>query len=125
MNLSDFFPIPASMPVLDAFGEPTGTTFQITAMDLAGASQKANRKAGLYIISNKADPDPEVIHNLECEMIAGSIVGWSGLYDGDQEVPYSPEKALELISHPGFAYVRAQVEKFASQRANFFRKAGQ
>jgi hypothetical protein len=55
-------------------------------------------------------------------MIAAAVKGWEGLEDdNDQPVPYSPEKALEVLSLPEMLDVRRQVQQFASVRANFFR----
>ncbi len=46
------------------------------------------------------------------------LVGWSGLTDNGKEVPYSPEKAKELLAVPDFLRV---VQDFAQTQENFRR----
>lgn len=121
MKLSAFAPVPAELVINDNLGNPTPVIFSVTAMDLNGPSSTAAREIGRYIINNET-PDPEVVHDIDTKMIAAAIVGWTGLEDdNDQPIPYSPEKALELMRMPELSNVRRQVQKFASVRANFFR----
>lgn len=56
------------------------------------------------------------------EQLACCIVGWTGIEDVNGEVPYSPEKALEIMETTRLAFIREQVEGFVTKRTNFFRK---
>lgn len=48
------------------------------------------------------------------------LVGWTGLTDDGKDVPYSPEKAKELLAVPDFLRV---VQDFAQTQENFRRQA--
>lgn len=55
------------------------------------------------------------------EQIAACVVGWTGLEDSNGPIPYSHQKAIELMLNPELAFIREQVESFVVKRANFFR----
>jgi hypothetical protein len=56
------------------------------------------------------------------EQIASCIIGWEGLEDdNDVPIPYSKERATELILNPELTYIREQVDAFVAKRSNFFR----
>jgi hypothetical protein len=56
------------------------------------------------------------------EQLAACIVGWSGIEDADGQIPYSPEKAVEIMRTENLMFMREQVEGFVTKRTHFFRK---
>jgi hypothetical protein len=119
MDITQFFPVPATLNIEGPFGEPTDIKFEVLSLDNE-RSAKAFRKIGSMIMANRT-PDQEEVHQINVEAYAACIVGWSGLTENGVEIPYSPEKALEMMRDDRLSFLRAQVERFAAQRANFFR----
>lgn len=63
-----------------------------------------------------------------CEMLARCTVNWSGIpkawLDGSEDespVKHTDENAVALYSNPGVSWLRAQVDKFVANRANFLK----
>ena len=50
------------------------------------------------------------------------LVGWKNLTDGDKEVPYSVEKAYELLSDPRYSEIEMFVREIALTEANYRRE---
>lgn len=43
------------------------------------------------------------------ELIAARILGWRGLKSGDEETPYSHDKAVEILGNPKAFWLRNQL----------------
>jgi len=53
---------------------------------------------------------------LLCETV---LVGWEGLVDDDgKEIPYSPEKAIEILGDPDARQLRTRIENAAAQMSS-------
>ena len=48
------------------------------------------------------------------------LLGWEGLTEGGEEVPYSREKAEEILGDPALEWFREQVEAFGSNIENYY-----
>lgn len=53
------------------------------------------------------------------KLVAHCIVGFDNIVLDGQELPYSPENALKLVTR--FPWIYEQVDAFAAQRANFLK----
>lgn len=43
------------------------------------------------------------------ELIVARILGWKGLKDGEEDVPFTPETALGIIANPKSFWLRSQL----------------
>lgn len=64
---------------------------------------------------------PEEIEAEAADLLAALTTGWRllTLEGGTLDVPFSTENARELYASPALAWIREQVDEFASDRANF------
>lgn len=56
----------------------------------------------------------------ECELLASCTLGWSGIFNGKEEVKFSHAAAKKLYLES--YWIREQVDSFIGDRANFFTK---
>lgn len=122
MNISNVYssqPLPITYPD----GSPSGLVLQVVGQD-SKAFREVAKKFAKQMLGTDARPDIDHLEQQNGELIAACIVGWSGLDDATGSVPYSADKAVELMLTPELSFIREQVEGFAGKRTNFFR-AGQ
>lgn len=64
---------------------------------------------------------PEELEADAIDLLVALTAGWSlvDLSGASLDVPFSAEAARELYASPGLAWLREQVDAFASDRANF------
>lgn len=102
-------------------GTPTGIVFKMVSTDSQqhDTVSRAHAKARLA----RADEKPSIdqLSKEAAEKFASCIVGWTGLTKDGVDIPYSPEKAIELMMYPQLEFIREQVGGFATTRAHFFR----
>lgn len=56
------------------------------------------------------------VRELNVRLVAESILlGWQGLTDNGVTVPYSPEKAYEILSDPAFSELLSLVQNLSSE----------
>lgn len=120
MDLKNLLPTVADLKIKLPNGEDTGITFKIVGEDSAQYRKGAKTVAQMFYTDER--PSPDAHERANNELFAGCVVGWSGIEQDGQPLPYSPEKALELLSNPQLTYVRQQVEGFVQKRAEFFFK---
>lgn len=48
------------------------------------------------------------------------LLGWKGLKENGEDIPYSTEKAKEILSDPGLDVLRELIEDFATNDENFY-----
>lgn len=65
--------------------------------------------------------DPEDDARVEKEFISKCVLGWNGISSNGVPLPFSPERALTLLSDPRRAWMYAQV-KVALDSADLFIK---
>ena len=61
--------------------------------------------------------DPAFKMNLDIDLVAASIVGWS---HDDVFGPYTPERAKEIIGDGSRSFLSNQIETFIVEEKNFF-----
>jgi hypothetical protein len=67
-------------------------------------------------------PTPAELEEMNAELLVACVVGWDGFTVGGEPLPFSKEKATEILSNPELSFIREQVERFTSKSAHFFRK---
>lgn len=117
MELSALLPTAQDLPIFNLQGEPTEVIFKVVGKESKRHKEVLNRQP-IKAIENPTLGD---FDNVEVQLTAACIVGWTGLTENGAPLAYSPEKALEIISTPELGYIRSQVEAFIMDRANFFR----
>ena len=123
MRIDQLYPSSIEFEVKDALGNPTDLKLKIV-----GASSKeyiAVARNNYKVTHGKELHDNvEFFYQCRVELNVSSIVGWSGLEDENgKQVPFSKEKAIELLSNPELEFILTQVEEQVAQREKFFRGA--
>jgi len=121
MNFNDLMTAPAHEAGAElqlnnpTTGKPTDAYIKVRGVDSPQMikSFRALQRKIVEAARNGGDVD-----NFQNEYIVGSIIGWRGITDDDNnEWEYSEEKAKQLVdSSPAVA---SQIDKFVSNRANF------
>ena len=122
MELANLFPNRQSLTVIHPITGETDWILTIVGIDSAEFNKSMSVKAQ-RLIDGKGAQSIEERQKDAAELVAACIVGWTGLSSNGVQIPYSPEKALELISDPSLSWVKEQVETFVNTRANFFRSS--
>jgi hypothetical protein len=103
-------------------GEPLDIVITV-----AGQDSKRARNADRAITDmltkeaqdKKLKSDDETFERLAATKAAGLTMGWSGIEWNGAEYPFTHENAVKLYIER--RWIREQVERFAGQRANFFK----
>jgi hypothetical protein len=120
MDLSDLFPIARDLEIKMPDGTPTGIVLKVVGQDSKEFRNFAKRIAS-QVMSREDKVSVDELEKQGAEAVAACIVGWTSFLTNGEPLPYSPEKAIELMATPELAFVREQVEAYVTQRANFFR----
>lgn len=128
LTLQDLIPNDTTeMPVIHPVHGDLGITLTIKGMwapELQLESLKSIRLVQNPITDETPDSEVESritkLQAAKFKLYAKAIVGWS-----DEQVlgPYSPAKALELISNPKMYWLVDQVRECLDKVDNFFRKS--
>jgi hypothetical protein len=121
MDLANLLPAQQELVIKLHDGTPTDVVFYLVGQDSKAFREVSKRHAQAYLAASK--PDVNVLEKQNAELLAACIMNWKGLSENGNPVPYSSDKALELMLMPELTYIREQVEQFIAQRANFFRKS--
>jgi len=122
MRIENLFPIAQDLAIVFPDGEETGITFSVITQDSKAFREVAKRYASQFM-GSEVKPSLDVLELQNVELSVACIVGWSGIEGADgAAVPYTREKAQELLAQPELTFIREQVENFISKRARFFRK---
>lgn len=120
MKINQLLPTAQDFPITLPDGENSGIVLKLISLD-APAPRSVARTYAQNFVGTK--PTIEALEQQNGEVVAACIVGWSGLEDETgAPLPYSAEKAKELMCNSELAFVREQVESFISKRVNFFRR---
>lgn len=126
MELDQLFPIKKTLVILLPDGTPSDWVLEIVGIDSTQFNRVSKRQATQRVaeLEDELTPEERLDRNeaRSHELYAACIAGWSGLTASGVEVPYSHDKAVELLSKPELLWVRQQVEKLVDQRAGFFRQ---
>lgn len=120
MELNDLFPVAQDLAINLPDGEPTGIKFKLVGQDSKQFRDLARQFQQKFL--GDAKPTADDLEQMNVALTAACIVGWTGLTDSGEPVPYAKDKALELMAMPELAFIREQVERFTASRRNFFRR---
>lgn len=122
----------AKMQVLDVHGEPTGWWWEFAGPGHAKTEALNNRLARerlhkqrqveqAQVNGKKWKADEESPDEFRAKNIADLVerlIGWSEVVIGDKPFPFTPESAVEFLSHPKRVGVLTQAMEFiASEKA--------
>lgn len=119
MDLNDLLPVVGKLNIKLPNGQDTGIVFDVVGEDSAEYRKGAKVVAQMFYTEER--PSPDAHEKANNELFAGCVVGWTGLEQAGKPIPYTAEKALELLSNPKLTYIRQQVEEFVQKRTEFFR----
>lgn len=126
--LADVLPKSAEMTVVHPVHGDIGLTITLNGSHDPKVHNKALMAMGYFrVAQDETNPEKlaEVVTKVEdvsAEAAAAAIVGWS-----DDEImggSYSEAYALELMRHPGFGWLKEQINAFVGEKKNFFRIGG-
>lgn len=123
MELSQLFPISTDLDIILPTGESTGIKLKVVGQDSKQFREVSKRIATSMLGKEEEKPDVEALERQGAELAAACIIGWSGLTEGGIEIPFTQQKAVELMLMPELTFIRQQVEVCVSKRASFFRKS--
>jgi len=52
------------------------------------------------------------------KLIAGLVVGWENIEDGDKQVEFTPENLIKILEKQDWLFI--QIERFVEDSSNFF-----
>lgn len=107
-------------PLADAKGAPAW-------VDVYSSDSEVARSAGRRAINERlgrrarSGLTAEQIEDNEVDLLAALVAGWRLLaLDGEPlDVAFSAEAAQEMLRAPGMAWLREQIDAYASDRGNF------
>ena len=106
-------------------GEPLGAT-----ITLAGPSHPETLKAGREALDKQLKKGDKAFQGLSstgierdmANALAARTLGWKGMTDGDAEIPFSRDKAVEIYLDPELRWLRDQVDAALRDNARFFER---
>ncbi|QDZ10518.1 hypothetical protein [Devosia ginsengisoli] len=121
------------MQVLDAAGNPTGWFWEFAgpghpkteALNNRLARERLHKSAQIeqsQVNGRKWKAEEEIPDAVRAKNIAdlvARIVGWSEVIIGDKPFPFSPENAIEFLSHPKRVGVLTQAMEFLAAEKSF------
>lgn len=115
--------MPVKHPVT---GEPTGGSLTLAGPEhpqrRALVFQRMRKARAEMARTGKLEmPDPEEDELDENDVLASCIVDWSGLMQGGQLLPWSPDAARALMANPKRRWLRSQVKRALDDRALFIK----
>jgi hypothetical protein len=120
MKLTDLYPQSQKLPIAFPNGADTGIVLDVVGQDSPQYRAVMLRQSKAFLGSTST-PEPEALAQMNAERVASHIVGWVNLQDEQgAPLPYSHEKAVDLMAKPELRFVAEQVEAFAEKRTNFF-----
>jgi hypothetical protein len=122
MNLNDLMPVAADLVVLMPDGSPSGLTLKVIHKDNK-AFKALEKRLQQQMMDTGGKVPVDDLTKFAIDMVASCIVGWDGLTEDGTPVPFSQEKAVDLMAREELAFIREQVEGFVAKRTNFFRGA--
>jgi hypothetical protein len=120
MKVSSLLPTARDLPIKFVDGEPTGIVMKIVGHD-SKQVHEVGKKFAMQLSEDGKNFD--LLEQRAAEVVAACVVGWTGLENEDgTPMPYSHEKAVELLSKPELSFIAEQVVRYAATRQNFFRR---
>jgi hypothetical protein len=127
MKLQSLLPNVAKLEVIHPTLGATGIILTLLGPDSKQVREKVKGIIRLNVGKKEiTGADVDAVEKQGNELVATAIVGWTGIEDDNgKEIPYTPEKALELINDPGLAFMKEQIDVFINERKHFFRPASE
>ena len=120
MDIASLFPIAQDLPIHLPDGSATDIVFKVVGQDSKQFHEVARRHfQALVEAKEKPSIDKQAQDN--AELLAATVVGWDNLTSNGEPIPYSREKAIELLANPELSFLREQVEAYVTKRTHFFR----
>lgn len=121
------------MEVLDAAGRPTGWFWEFAgpghpkteALNNRFARERLHKAAQMEQAQVngrkwKADEeDPSAVRAKNIRDLVDRLVGWSAVEIGGKDFPFTPESAVEFLSHPKRVGVLTQAMEFLAAEKSF------
>jgi len=104
-------------------GTPTDIRIQIRGAraDAVRAVVEKHQQAVAEAVRGKR-PDFEAMEKArDAELAAAAVIDWTGMDEGGQPLPCTPENARRLLTHPGYDWLAAQVFSQAQDAAVFLK----
>jgi len=84
-----------------------------------GVQQILRQREAVLARTKEKDLSFEQKAAMTVDLLSVATMGWEGITWDGQPFPYSPENARKLYAHPGFKWLRQQVDAAIGDRANF------
>lgn len=101
--------------------EETDVTVTIVGKDSPTYRNCIKRLANIEL-SKDGEKRAAELESLEAQLLASAIRGWSGLTENGKELPFSYDKAVEILSNPAFNSLASQINEKINDRTLFFSK---
>lgn len=114
-------------------GTKTGIFFELVGQDskkykdfdrqlaIKQLKKMADKKGNISFNASKLDETLNEREKNKVEQAAVCIVGWKNVKENDKQIPYSHEKAVELLSIEGMDWVVDFINEYTSDRVNFIK----
>jgi len=94
-----------------------GAQFKLASFDNAGFTEAFRKKVKPYQDLGRKVPEEDQVE-IMCQCMADHIVlGWTGVFDGDDELPYSRDAAYRLLKE--LEWIRNRLIQEARTLENF------
>lgn len=123
----------AKMQVLDAAGNPTGWWWEFAGpghpKTLALSNRLARERLHKVALMEQAqvngrkwkadEESPDKVQSRNIADLVERLVGWSPVEIGGKDFPFTPENAVEFLSHPKRIGVLTQAMEFLAAETSF------
>lgn len=102
-------------------GEDTDIRIRVNSPDSKAYQQAMHKLSNqrLQQMSRKGSAvTSERVQREAIEMLAANIVGWEGVEENGEPLPFSHDAAIDLLTR--FKWLREQIDSFLGDRKNFF-----
>ena len=123
MELSALIPTAQPLPVFLPNGDDTGIVLQVVGKESTQFFDASTKWTTHVQERNENKMTLKEMKEMQADLLASLIVGWSGLTENGSPLPYSHATAVRLMDMPELTFLRNAVEEFASDRTNFFRSS--
>lgn len=108
-------------------GAPTSMKITLLGADSEAYREKSNAfqraRVDRMNKSRRMAVSPEEIEAEGTELLVAVTTGWSGFTLDGAELPYSVANVRRVYGHPGWRWLREQVDQAVGDRANFLPKS--
>lgn len=102
-------------------GEPLYYNGEPITIRIKGVDSKAFRRALQNLSEKKASKTLDAAEARAVELQVACVMSWSGIMEGDQPKPCTPENVRKLLTAQ--RPIRSQLDEFMAERGNFVASA--